>query len=126
MALRTGLPELPDPEKDAVSDPSFSDKRESPAYFARVTTLRRIAVVAPQLLRLPWRYMRRMGVLELRLPSQTVYTFLTHQWEAREEPQLRTVAHRPPRSDFSRRLGWAFWACLLGGAFRVHSRRCVR
>ena len=49
------------------------------AYFADVTILQYFAVAAPELLLLPWEYMRAMGVLQLRDARRTDYTFLSHQ-----------------------------------------------
>ena len=56
------------------------------AYFVNTKKLRYLAEHHPSLLLFPWERMRAMGIVELRHPVTTEYTFFSHPW-----PDLQQV-----------------------------------
>ena len=56
------------------------------AYFVDTVKLQYFAQHFPSLLLFPWERMRAMGILQLRNPTETEYTFFSHQWQTPGHP----------------------------------------
>jgi len=82
------------------------------AYFADVAILQYFVITSPELLLLPWEYMRAMGVLQLRDPRRTDYTFLSHQWQlpVHPFPDMKQLTEHLDR--VSTRFLWLDWFCV--------------
>lgn len=87
------------------------------AYFVNTKKLQYLAEHHPNLLLFPWERMRAMGVVELRHPVSTEYTFFSHQWETAGHPwpDLQQVLEHI--NQVTTPYLWADWCAPLGCSF---------
>lgn len=82
------------------------------AYFADVALLKRFLRVAPELLLLPWEYMRAMGALRVLDPRRAVFTFFSHQWQSQPHPFPDLLQISEHLNAIETPYMWCDWYCV--------------
>ena len=82
------------------------------AYFVNREKLMFIASRYPSLLLFPWERMRAMGILELRHPVYTEYTFFSHQWQTPGHPWPDLLQLTEQLDSVQTPYIWFDWFCV--------------